>query len=466
MRRLALSLVFLPVLHAQDPLPATQERKIDTLREFSAAMEALSLKVSRGVVQIFSTGYAFNEDADTSNASLITKQRSSGSGVILTSDGFIVTNAHVVQSARRVQVQLAYPLPAATGQRRVDRRGKLIDAKVIGLDREADLAVIKIEMTGLTRLGFSDSDKLKQGQVVVAVGNPLGLENSVSMGVISSTGRQLKTDDPMSYIQTDASINPGNSGGPLLDTDGHVVGINTFIYSQSGGNEGIGFAIPSNLVENIYGQIKQFGHVHRGEIGVVAQSITPELAEGLTLPRDSGVILADVDPEGPADEAGVHVGDIVESIDGRALDDARQLELFLYRKPLHDKVTLKLLRGTETLEAHVEVVERDTDPQRFADMVTPEKNTVAKLGILAVAIDKKTSDLLPDLRRKYGVIVAARGQRSSSLVVGDVIYSVNNSPVADVETLRKLLDGIKAGDPAVLQVEREGKLMYLTLELE
>ncbi|MCU1259650.1 MAG: peptidase and chymotrypsin/Hap [Bryobacterales bacterium] len=460
----------MPPAIAQDTA-AAPEKKIDSLREFSTAMEALSNKVSHAVVQIFSTGYSFNEEGTTTNTSLISRQRSSGSGVILTPDGYIVTNSHVVQTARRVQVQLLFPTPVVEGHRRIERRAKLLDAKVIGLDREADLAVIKIDMTGLPHLAFGDSEKLRQGQVVIAVGNPFGLENSVSMGVVSSTGRQLKTDDPMSYIQTDASINPGNSGGPLLDTEGHVVGINTFIYTQSGGNEGIGFAIPSNLVNSVYSQIKKSGHVHRGEIGVSAQTITPQLTKGLSLPQDYGVLLADVDPEGPADTAGVKVGDIVQSVDGRFLDNARQLELYLYRKPVGDKVQLKVLRGSDTLETTVEVVERDSDPQRFADMVTPEKNTVARLGILGIAMDKKTADMLPDLRRKYGVIVGARSQSSpysgnGALAIGDVIYSVNNAPVADIETLRKIVDAIKPGDPAVLQVERDGKLLFLALELE
>ena len=455
LRPILLTALLLPLALAQDTTGPTA-KKLDSLRELSAAMEDLSGKVSHAVVQIFSSGYAFNENGDATNTSLITRQRSSGSGVILTPDGYIVTNAHVIQSARRVQVQLSFGLPK--------RRAKLFDAKVIGMDREADLAVIKIEMTALPYLTFADSEKLRQGQIVIAVGNPLGLENSVSMGVISSTGRQLKTDDPMSYIQTDASINPGNSGGPLLDTEGHVIGINTFIYTQSGGNEGIGFAIPSNLVESTYSQLKKSGHVHRGEIGIVAQTITPDLALGLALPQEFGVLLADVDPEGPADTAGVKVGDIVQSIDAHTLENARQLDLYLYRKPVGDKVLLKLLRGKDTLDATVEVVERDMDPQRFADMVTPEKNTIARLGILGIAIDKDTAAKLPDLRRKYGVIVAARGQ--SQLTIGDVIYSVNNSPVADVATLRKLLDAIKPGDPVILQIEREGKLLYVAIELE
>lgn len=436
-----------------------QESKINALRDLSSAMEALSRKVSHGVVQIFSTGYSFNEESDATNTSLISRQKSSGSGVILSADGYIVTNAHVVQSARRVQVQLAF-----------GRKARLADAKVVGLDREADLAVIKIEMKDLPFLPLGDSELLKQGQVVLAVGNPLGLENSVSMGIISSTGRQIKTDDPMSYIQTDASINPGNSGGPLLDTEGRVVGINTFIYTQSGGSEGIGFAIPSNLVKVVYGQIRQAGHVHRGEIGVRVQTVTPELVRGLDLQQDEGALLADVTPEGPGDDAGLKVGDILQSIDGRQLQNARQFELELYRRPVGDKVRLEVLRGTENTSATVTVEEREGDPQRFADMVTPEKNTVAKLGILGVAIDKNTAELLPDLRKKYGVIVAARGQTApysgASLQPGDVIYAVNNTPVVSIDALRTVTDALKSGDAAVLQVERDGKLMFMVLELQ
>ncbi len=201
-------------------LVQAQQSRSNPLGDLSAAMEALSSKVSHGVVQIFSTGYSFNEESDATNtSSLIARQRSSGSGVIVSEDGYIVTNSHVVQSARRVQVQLSYGTTTLEAGTRVTRKARLMDAKVVGVDREADLAVIKIDMKALPHLSFGDSEKLKQGQVVLAVGNPLGLENSVSMGIVSSIGRQIKTDDPLSYIQTDASINPGNSGGPLLDTE-------------------------------------------------------------------------------------------------------------------------------------------------------------------------------------------------------------------------------------------------------
>src|SRR5205807_7150910 len=176
-----------------------------------------------------------------------------------------------------------------------------------------------------------------------AFGNPLGLEGSVSLGIVSSTARQIRPDDAMIYIQTDAPINPGNSGGPLVDSEGQVVGINTFILSQSGGSEGIGFAIPSNIVRNVIRQIKKDGHVHRGQIGLYAQTITPALASGLGLPQDWGVLVGDVTPHGPADTAGIKVGDIILSLNGKPMENARQLEVNVYRYPEDEKVSLEVL---------------------------------------------------------------------------------------------------------------------------
>ena len=277
-----------------------------SLGELSASFETLAQRVRPSVVQIFSTGYASAEESDSSNtSSLLSKQRSTGSGVILSEDGFILTNNHVVHNALKIEVKLHRE---TTGGRMPDAT---LPAKLIGVDREADLAVIKIDRTALPKLSLGDSSQLRQGQLVMAFGNPLGLEGSVSMGIVSSTARQLKLDDPMTYVQTDAPINPGNSGGPLVDAEGRVVGINTFILSQSGGSEGIGFAVPSNLVRSSYEQIVKDGHVHRGQIGIVAQTITPAIAKGLGLPQDWGVIASDVTPDGPADKAGLKSGDII-----------------------------------------------------------------------------------------------------------------------------------------------------------
>jgi serine protease Do len=452
----------------------------DSLHQLSDSIETLSRTVSPAVVQVFSTGYALsNDESDAGGAAteagVVTKQRSSGSGVVLSPDGYILTNNHVIKNARRVRIQLISPPHDATtepNRTTFHAHGKLLEAKVVGTDREADLAVLKVEPEGpLPVLRFAESDNIRQGQMVLAFGNPLGLENSVSLGVISSVGRQIKPDDPMVYIQTDAPINPGNSGGPLLDSEGNVIGINTFILSQSGGSEGIGFAIPSNIVKSVYEQIRKDGHVHRGEIGVTAQSITPELAEGLDLKQDSGVILGDVAPDGPADAAGLKPGDIVTSLNGKPMDSSRQFANALYSIPLNQTVTVAVLRGAQKIDAKVKVAEREDDPFRFVDLVKPEENRVPKLGIIGIPITKDIAKLLPDTRKQYGVIVGARtGEAEYSgqggLKLGDVIYSVNTTPVSNLDALRNALNALKTADPLVLQIERDSKLMFITLSEE
>jgi serine protease Do len=348
--------------------------------------------------------------------------------------------------------------------------GKTVEAKLVGMDRESDLAVLKVDLKGLKPLKLGDSDLLRQGEFVMAFGNPLGLEGSVSTGIVSATARQIKPDDPMVYIQTDASINPGNSGGPLVDAEGSLIGINTFILTQSGGSEGIGFAIPSNTVRSVFEQIRKEGHVHRGEIGIYAQSVTPALMAGLSLPQDWGVLVGDVEPEGPADRAGLKVGDIVVSLNGKKMENARQLEVSVYRFPRNERVTLDVVRGADKLSVEIPVTERDDDPQRFADLVNPEDSLVSRLNILGVGIDKKLSGLLPDLRHPWGVVVAAGTVQGlnvgTALQAGDVLYSVNGLPVTSVVALRKRLAEFKPGDTPVLQIERSNKLMYVVIELE
>ena len=462
-------LFFAGFVLGQETGKASENKPPDALHELSTALESLSQHTGRAVVQVFSTGFTLHEEDDSGDAALLTKQKSSGSGVILSSDGYIVTNAHVVRGGRQIQVQLAGSQERLPGHSVIRPMGAKMEAKVVGIDRDSDLAVLKIDRTGLPFLSFGDSGELHQGQLVLAFGNPLGLENSVTMGVVSSVARQIKPDDPMIYIQTDAPINPGNSGGPLLDADGRVVGINTFILTQSGGSEGIGFAIPSNVVRSVVRQLREDGHVHRGQIGIHAQTITPTLAAGLDLPRDWGVVLGDVEPDSPADQAGLKVGDIVLALNGRVMENARDLEVNLYGRPLGEKVGIEILRGAEKLSFHVEVIERDDDPMRFADMVNPEKNIVARLGILGIDVDKKIAQMLPDLRKPYGVVVAVRAAGSpysTQLDPGDVIHDVNNEPVSSVAALRQALEKRKTTDPTVLQIERDGRLMYLDLEPE
>jgi len=450
-----------PAPGAAKPQPTAQP---PSLRDISASFEALASRVRPAVVQIFSTGYGRAEgDEDTSNAALLSKQTSTGSGVILTADGYIVTNNHVVENARKIEVKL--PTRGTTRS-----AGMTLSAKVVGVDRETDLAVLKIDGRNLATLALGDSRQLRQGELVMAFGNPFGLEGSVSTGVVSSTSRQLKTDDTMAYIQTDAPINPGNSGGPLVDAEGRVVGINTMIYTRSGGSEGIGFAVPSNVVKNVYTQIRKDGHVHRGHIGVRLQSVTPTLAKGLGLTQDWGVVVSDIEPDGPAKAAGVQIGDVIQALNGKPVESASQLENEIYGLALTESVKLSLLRDGKTVNVIVPVHEREDDPQRFADMVTPENNLVSKLGILAVELNEKVADMLPELRHDYGLVVAARTANApysgGELETGDVIYEINTMPTLSVKGLREVLDTLKSGDAVVLQVERNARLMYLALELE
>jgi len=452
---------------AQQPAPA---KRADALHDLSAQLETLSQRVSRSVVQVFSSGYVLNDERDSgSNAAIVTRQRASGSGVVVSADGYIVTNAHVVANARNVRVRISDEASAGPDGA-VRPSGKLLEATVVGVDRETDVAVIRVDRSDLTPLPLADSDSLRQGQLVMAFGNPLGLENSVSLGVVSSVARQIKPDDTMIYIQTDAPINPGNSGGPLVDADGRVMGLNTFILSQSGGSEGLGFAIPSNTVRNVYQQIRQEGHVHRGEIGVFAQTITEPMASGLKLSQDWGVLLSDVEPGGPGDIAGLKTGDIVLSLNGKTVENARQMEINLHRYPVGARIDVEIMRNASKKTVPVVTVERPRDPMRFADLVDPTKNLINRLGILGIDVDARVSALLSDLRKHYGVVVAARGgdpqYSGDDLEPGDVIYELNNSPVSDVASLRKQLDQLKDADSLVLQVERNGRLMFITLERE
>ena len=435
------------------------------LRQLSASFEELAARVRPAVVQIFSTGYAAAEEGEgTNTGALLERQRSTGSGVILTTDGYIVTNNHVVQGARKIEVRLVSANRASLNE------SSTVPAKLIGADHESDVAVIKIDAKDLPRLALGDSNDLRQGQLVMAFGNPLGLEGSVSTGIVSSTARRLKAEDTSVYVQTDAPINPGNSGGPLVDIEGRVVGINTFILSQSGGSEGLGFAVPSNVVRNIYEQIRKDGHVHRGQIGIYAQTITPTLAKGLKLSQDWGVIASDIMPDGPAEKAGLKPGDIILSLNGRTMEDAPQLETAINRLKLSDVVDLSIFREGQKMQFTIPVIEREDDPQRFADMVNPEDNLVPKLGILGIEINDKLSAMLPELRHQYGIVVGARTPNApysgGALEVGDVIYEINHTLTLTIKTLRENLDRMKSGDAAVLQIERGGKLMFISLELE
>ena len=453
------------------PTAAQSSRELEALGQLSASFEALSARVGPAVVQIIATGYAPLTAESAPGAGLLSRRQVGGSGVILDPEGYIVTNAHVVAGAGRVQVRL--PIPPAGGPEGASilkPRGEVVGAQIVGIDRETDIAVLRVAKSGLPFLPLGDSDELRQGQLVFAFGSPLGLENSVTMGVVSAVARQLRPDDPMIYVQTDAPINPGNSGGPLVDPQGRVMGISTFIISQSGGSEGLGFAAPSNIVRNVYQQIKNSGFVSRGIIGVNAQTVTPILSAGIGFSRDWGVVLGDVYPGGPAHEAGLQIGDQILTLDGKVMENGRQFDVNLYGRPVGEVVMLDVLRGDRRFTVQVPVIERPGGLEGFSPQVTPEENLVPRLGILGVDLTPRTLAMLPDLRRTEGVVVAARSPDAAygriALLRGDVIYTANNQPVGNLAELRALIEPLQPGDPLVLQIERRGQLMYLGFEVE
>jgi serine protease Do len=471
-----LLLTILITIFAADAVPeagsqAARASGGPALSDLSRALQELSARVRPSVVQIFVTGYVPPDEEDRAASGEPTLERSSGSGVIVDPDGYIVTNAHVVENATKLEVELPFEATGGDpGRSIIKRRGRTLGAQIVAIDRETDIAVIKIDARALPALPFGDSDGLRPGQIVLAFGSPLGLESSVTMGVVSAVARQLTPDDPMIYIQTDAPINPGNSGGPLVDTDGRLVGVNTLIYSQSGGSEGIGFAAPSNIVRNVFTQVRTRGRVSRGEIGVHAQTITPLLAEALSLPLAAGVVLADVAPGGPAARAGLRPGDVVLTLDGKPMENGRQFRINVYTRAGGEQVTLDVQRGDRHLTLRVPVAERAGDAGRLVDLVRPE-NAVRELGLVGIDLTPRLAELLAPLRRDKGVVIAtvsadAPYSQQGRLRPGDVVYALNEKTIETVADLKSAVSGLQPGAPAALQIEREGTLMYLAFRVE
>ena len=460
--------VFLFVLRTAD---LSAQTAAPPLTDLSRSLQDLAAKVSPSVVQIFVTGYAAPDEEDRAASGEPQLERSSGSGVIVDPDGYIVTNAHVVENATRVEVELPLEATGGTrGQSILKRRGRTVGAQIVAIDHETDIAVVKVEARGLPTLAFGDSDALRSGQLVLAFGSPLGLDSSVSMGVVSAVARQLTPEDPMIYIQTDATIDPGNSGGALVDTGGRLVGINTLIYTQSGGSEGIGFAAPSNIVRNVFVQIRKHGRVRRGEIGVSTQTITPLMAEALGLTFDAGVVLSDVTPGSPAAKAGLEPGDIVTSLDGKPMENGRQFRINVYTRGVGEQVAIEVHRGARTVSVRVPVVERANDTGELETLIGSQP-VIRPLGVVALDLTPPIAALLPTVRRQKGAVVArvtpdTPYSQQGRLQPGDVIYALNNRLVAGVEDLKSAASELKPSAAAVLLIERESTLMYLAFRVE
>ncbi len=443
---------------------------IDVLRDLDQAVDNIAEQVLPAVVQILVSGFGpSHEQRDGEN--VIQRQRGIGSGVIVDPNGYVITNAHVVTGAQRIQVVMRSVntelVPFKTS---LLHRQRSFDARLVGVHRMTDLAVLKIEGQGFPFIPLKEEYKAKLGQTVLAVGSPQGLDHTVTRGIVSAVGRQPELDRPMIYIQTDAPINPGNSGGALVDRDGNLVGINTFIYTQSGGSEGLGFAIPEPTVRFVFEELKQRGRVRQTAIGANAQTITPTLAAGLKLPQDWGVIVSDVTPRGPAERAGLKPKDIVVAIDNRQIDSLPRFVASLFLHPHDQVVQMDVLRGGETLRLYVPALEAHGGVDSLADLIDPQKSLIGSLGIFAIDLDRPLAESLPGLRSSSGIVVAGRSENTpaieADLNVGDVIRSVNGTRVADIRDLRAQLDRFKTGDSVVLEIERQGAYQFVSFDME
>lgn len=448
---------------------SAQTREPDPLHQFNSAIRKLVKQVTPSVVQVIASGYGPVESNSGNTSALVGMQQKIGSGVILDPDGYIVTNAHVVRGADQVRVSIPTVTQSDSPDEPVVTRSRTLEAHVLGSDDDIDLAVLKIEATGLPALRLSDYNKLRQGDVVFAFGSPEGLQDSVTMGVVSAVARQLDSDSPIVFVQSDAPTNPGNSGGPLVNVDGELVGINTFILSQGGGNEGLGFAIPSAVIAYAYPQLRKYGHLHRGETGIGVQAITPELAAGLKLGVDSGVIISDVVPGSPAESTGVKVQDIITSIDGHPVNNLPALGTRLFMRSGGEQIKLGVLRGPTKLVLTVPVVELTNDFDSVATLLHSDKNRIPQLGVVAIDIDSEVAGKLPGLRISSGVLVVAREAASNvdvSLEAGDILHTINGTPLKTTEELRSALSRLSSNTPVVLQIERSAKLMFVAFKLD
>ena len=313
------------------------------------SIDALTRKVWPSVVQILVNSYGpRNEGPPGSAAVVMGKQQSTGSGFVIDPEGYIMTNAHVVNGARRVQIVLPADNADGTLATALSGKTRLIAADVVGITTELDLALLKVDGLKLPALSLATYTQVRQGEMVFAFGSPNALRNSLTHGLVSAVARQVDPDSPQIFVQTDAPINPGNSGGPLVNIRGEVVGVNTFILSQSGGNEGLGFAIPSATARTVFRQLRQYGHLRRQEVGMSMQTITQGMAAALGLTRDYGVIVSDVWPGGPAEAAGLAVGDILVSVDGQPAENLPTVSYNFRLRDSADNVQMVVLRGARS----------------------------------------------------------------------------------------------------------------------
>ncbi len=373
-------------------------------------------------------------------------QHGEGSGFIVSSDGTILTNAHVVRGADEVVVKL------------IDKRK--FTAKVIGSDARTDVAVLRITASNLPTVKLGDVDKLRVGEAVAAIGSPFGFENSVTAGIVSAKGRSLPSENYVPYIQTDVAINPGNSGGPLFNMKGEVVGINSQIYSRSGGYQGVSFAIPIDVAMEVVGQLKADGKVSRGWLGVVIQEVTADLADSFGLDRARGALVSDVADDGPAAKAGLQSADVILKFDGKLVENSGDLPRMVGVAKPGAKLPLEVWRKGKMQTVNVVLGELPG-----ADQVAGSSSkTLARNGL---ALAELTAAQRRELKIDHGLLVeeSTGDAARAGIHSGDVILAVNNGKVATVEAFRKALATIPAGKSAAILVRRGDGALYVPLKI-
>jgi len=373
--------------------------------------------------------------------------RGAGSGFIVSNDGYILTNEHVVKDADEVVVKL------------IDKR--TFTAKVVGTDPRTDVAVIKITASDLPAVKLGDPTKLRVGEAVAAIGSPFGFENSVTAGIVSAKGRMLPSDSYVSYIQTDVPINPGNSGGPLFNMRGEVVGMNSQIYSRSGGYQGVSFAIPIDVAMEVVDQLKSGGKVSRGWLGVVIQEVTADLAESFGLDRPRGALVAQVQEDSPASKAGLQASDVILTFNGVAVENSSDLPRMVGLVKPGSRIPLEVWRKGKIQQLHVVLGELPTEKQA----ATGEGSKTYSRGGLAL------SDLGEEQRRELGIdhgvlVEDATGDAArAGIRTGDVILAVNNNKVASVAAFRKAIAAVPVGKSAAILVRRGDGSLYIPLKI-